>query len=388
MAALDALLFSCRRVVEQRDKFKKELYNMESATSGDNPWGDTAITSAPDPVMDSTSSPIAIANQLGKSLLPILWAASQKSQPRQSRVAASRWSSDLLMDLDLIQATHILSFLAGDSDVTASAIAREGLSLHDEGSDKPKNSSTNVIGDFEELVHILIPEDDHTNKSALQPTFWDFSSNGKAVAVKCLLRSYLDDFNGGDGDALCVFMGVLTKCLAWKDTTGGNDDVLDACSEALSVCMGSPVARNMIQSSSLPLGWEGLRDLILSTTSAKAKRFLADTFGTFLMDTPLLGTRWMEVVAESLSLSSSCLVVDHLKPSSDTQGAALLGGTCIRLVRLYQNLTRPEICKMASSLLTRFGSALTNADDMIGNVFCDAIYISCSGGFVSEVHDR
>ena len=384
-AALDALLFACRRIVEGRDEVRKVQQNQIISSRDINPWGEnassinSAATENTDSQSEGTMSPIDIANQLGKSLLPILWAASHKTQPRQSHVAASRWSSDLLVDLDVINATHILSYLAGDTDVTAAAIAKEGLGI--------QGSKNIVIADFDELIHALISEDEQMETATSLPTFWDFSSAGKAVAVKCLLRSYLDDFNGGD-TGLRALMGVLTKCLASKDTRT-NEDLIDACSEAFSVCIeASSVARAMIQSSSLHFGLKDLRDLIMTTGSAKAKRFLADAFGNFLMDAPLLGSQWTEVVTEALAFASTSLALEPLKPSNDVQGAALLGGTCVRLIRLHPTLIKHDTYDMASELLERLGSALTNADDLIGNVFCDAILLSCSDGLEMELHDR
>ena len=71
-------------------------------------------------------------------------------------------------------------------------------------------------------------------------------------------------------------MVVLTKCLTLK---GIGKSLEESCSEALSVCIGtSAIARSMIQSSSLPLGLSDLRDMIVNSGSAKAKRFLADAF--------------------------------------------------------------------------------------------------------------
>ena len=372
-AALGELLFACRRVVERRDELKKE---QETLPATINPWENLDSSTTQNAQLAEISH---IANQLGKSLLAILWTASNTSQPRQSRVATARWSSDLLIHLDVTNATHILSFLAGDTDVTASAIAKEGLGL--QGS---KNIS---IGDFDELVQTLISEDDAMTTTTSRPTFWDFSPNGKAVAVKCLLRSYLDDFHGGE-DGLRSLMVVLTKCLTLK---GIGKSLEESCSEALSVCIGtSAVARSMIQSSSLPLGLSDLRDMIVTSGSAKAKRFLADAFGNFLMDTSLLGSQWIDVVTDALSISSKSLGIEPLKPSNDVHGAALLGGTCIRLVRLHPTLITPNSYDMASKLFERFGGALPNLDDMIGNVFCDALFLSCSGGdkFKLELHDR
>jgi len=373
-AALDALLSACRRVVERRDELKKE---QEQISATLNPWENFSNSRTKNPPSAEISS-IVITNQLSRSLLPILWTASNISQPRQSRTATARWSSDLLIYLDVINATHILSFLAGDSDVTASAIAKEGLGL--QGSKKV------FICDFDELIQTLISEDDEMMTTTSRPTFWNFSPNGKAVAVKCLLRSYLDDFHGSE-EGLRPLMGVLTKCLTLK---GIGTSLEEACSEALSVCIGSSaIARSMIQSSSLPLELSDLRDMIITSNSAKSKRFLADVFGNFLMDTPLLGPQWIDVVTDALSYSSTMLAVEPLKPSNGVHGAALLGGTCVRLVRQNSTLIRPSSFHMASTILERFGSALTNVDDMVGNIFCDALFLSCSGGdkLKPELHE-
>ena len=384
-AALDALLFACRRIVERRDEIRNDQQNQISSSEGVNPWGEIASRSNPcsetsknTSRSETDTSPAAIANQLGKSLFPILWAASHKTQSRQSRVAAARWSSDLLADIDVINATHILCYLAGDMDVTAAAIAKEGLGI--------QGSKSITIADFDELIEALIPDGKQMETTTSLPAFWDFSPSGKAIAVKCILRSYLNDFNGGEG-GLRALMIVLTKCLASKDNVR-NEDVIDACSEAFSVCVEtSSVARVMIQSSSLYLGLRDIRDLIINTSSAKAKRFLADAFGNFLMDTPLLGSQWTEVVTDALTFASEALAVEPLKPSNDVQGAALLGGTCVRLTRLHPTLVNDNTHDTVSNILKRMGSALTNTDDMIGNVFCDAIFLSFSGGFTMELHN-
>ena len=111
-------------------------------------------------------------------------------------------------------------------------------------------------------------------------------------------------------------------------------------------------------------------------------------FGNVLMDTSLLGSQWINAVTEAISISSDLLAEDPLKPSNEIHGAALLGGICIKLIRLHPTLVRTDSYDMASKLWDRLGSALTNVDDLIGNVFCDAILLSCSGGFTIELHDR
>jgi len=377
-AALDALLYACRRVViEERQKVR------EGQCHQLNPWGGNAsdtnsATVGANAIQSETiKSPLSIAQQLGKSILPILWTSSHRSQPRQSHIAAARWSSELLLDLDVVNGTHILSFLAGDNDVTASAIAKEGLGLQD--------SKSSAIADFDELIRVLISDDDQIETETSLPTFWDFSPSGKAVAIKCLLRSYLDDFNGGES-GLRSLIAVLTKCLGSTETNK-NEDVIDACSEAFSVCVSQTVGRKVVLFECPNFGLNDLMNMIVTTSSAKSKRFLADAFGNFLMDTTLFDSKWTDIINGALAFASNILELEPLKPSNGVQGAALLGGTCVRLTRLHSALIGDETYGMASKLVKRLGGALSNADDMIGNIFCDAIFLSFSDGLALELHN-
>jgi hypothetical protein len=366
-AALDALLFACRRAVDGCNQHKY----MVQPSLADNPWGLSSSNSRRLQAQNLDES--LLSKTLAKSLLPILWNATRKSQSRQSRVAAARWSSVLLLDLDVINGTHILCFLAGDSDVTASSIAREGLGL-------TETKDTN-IADFSGLVEAIL-----TTTTASRPTFWGFSSEGKAVAVKCLLRSYLDDFHGEGEEKIYSLMDVLARTLEDKSTNG---DLLDSCSEALSVCVGaSAAARSMIQSSSVCLGVQDMTHLILSASSSKARRFLADAFCNLLMDVSLFNSQWVYCVSEAMSTSAGILKKEPLQPSVDVHGAALLGGVCIRLFRLNPDLVRSDEWGTASRTLSRLGDGLLNADDSIGNVFSDAVLLACSGDPVPKLHER
>ena len=376
-ASLDALLLACRHVVERMIELKKE---QEKLLVASNPWDRSSTSIINDSLPLVKVPPVDIANQLGKSVLPILWTASNNFQPRQSRIAAAHWASDLIDGcLDVTDATHILSFLAGDTDATASAIAEEGLGLR-----KPKKVS---VADFDALIQVLVPKEGYTMTKKLRPTFWEFSSKGKAVALKCLLRSYLFDFHGGE-QGLNSFMFILTKCLTMKGKI--TSSLEEVCSEALSVSIGtSATARSLIQSLSLPLGLSELRDMIISSNSSKTKRFLADAFGNFLMDASVIGSHWIDIVTNALSISFQILKTDPLKPSNEVHGAALLGGTCIRRVLQHSTLVSPDTYNIASQVFKRFGIGLTNLDDMIGNIFCDAIFLSCSGDdeFKFDIND-
>ena len=197
-STLDALLFACCSIVEAE---KKDVVHSQIALPSDNhnPWGSTANEQS---ITGNSVSSSSLAPELAKSILPLLWNAAQKSRPRHSRIASAKWSADLLINLHVTNGTHILCYIAGDSDVTASAIAREGLGLFD--------ATYSKVAEFSELVPVIACDGDGMSRH----TYWDFSSKGKAVTIKCLLRSYLDDFHSDDEETLQQFMSLLTKTLA------------------------------------------------------------------------------------------------------------------------------------------------------------------------------
>ena len=143
VAALDALLGAYCRVYVTSTSAVLKPSNMKDVSTMEidepepsNPWSQIAAPMVSDAKMQvvatANTSDLARASDnqgLARALLPLLWSAAQSSQPKASRVAAARWSSDLLKSLDLPNACHILCFLAGDKDVTAASIARDGLGL-------------------------------------------------------------------------------------------------------------------------------------------------------------------------------------------------------------------------------------------------------------------
>jgi hypothetical protein len=365
-ATLDALLFACCRIIETE---KNEVVRSEmiASTSG-NPWGTVVNRPKSDP-----SSP-RLSTQLAKSILPLLWDAAQKTRPTHCRIAAARWSTDLLIKMDVASGTHILCYIAGDSDVTASSIAREGLGLDDE-----LQSNT---PEFSELIFTIVSDSVRgTTPDTSRPTYWDFSEKGKAVTVKCLLRSYLNDFHNDEEESVQLFMSLLAKSLCKELGESGSDDLLDASSEALSICLGeSNAARAMIISSSLSLGVLDIRDLILSASSSRARRFLANSLANLMVDASLFQSGWMDIVLQSSSSSFDVLKTEPIKPSIEVHGAALLGGVCVKLIRLNSTLISPVGWGFAMKILTRLGDGLVNKDDYIGNVSADSILLCSSGG--------
>ncbi|KAL3920918.1 MAG: hypothetical protein SGILL_003023 [Bacillariaceae sp.] len=354
-AALDAVLFACRRATEVPEPVPPRVLDPVHA----NPWATTANQQN-----DAASSFSELPQQLARSTLPLLWGASRPAQPRQSRVAASRWASDLLMSIDVVNATHILCFLAGDSDVTAAAIARDGLGLS-----KEKNAA---VADFGEICEVILSGGDTHSR----PTYWDFSPQGKTASLRCLLRSFLDDFHG-EGSALRSFMQVVTETLL---TDMNDKDLQDTCSESILICVAaSSDARTMIASGLLPLGVEILRNLAFSASSSMARRFLAEAFGKIMEDPDELESLdWQSILKQTSGTALNYLTTQPLKPCSETHGAALLGGTIVNIVRKHSSLVTSDVLMESTQVLINLGEGIMHRDDTVGNVCADGILLAFS----------
>ncbi len=132
-SALDALLSAYVRVVTSisentrsvdDEKPNTKAVSIPSATT--NPWADIQIN---DVVMEKKKDDAKEREVLSRSLLPLLWTSSRRSQPKSSRIAAARWSNELLIHLDIKNAIHLLCFLSGDDDASVSIIARKELGV-------------------------------------------------------------------------------------------------------------------------------------------------------------------------------------------------------------------------------------------------------------------
>jgi proteasome component ECM29 len=345
VAALDALLASYCRLVSKDGNAVQTKEDTTKPAVVDNPWGQMA--SDPTPVMSGNEITTAVPKaELAKLLLPLLWNAAQHSQPKQSRVAAARWASDLLTLLDLTSACHILCFLAGDSDVTAAAIAREALNVGKLSSGGHETSSSNKTpADFAELVGVLFSETSSSASSSWRPSFWEFTPKGRAVAVEYLLQCLLHDIYGGDDDAMQTFVSAIATSIIDATSHGRREylGLLDECAGALSLCLStSSLARSLVASKNIPLGPENIKELALGCNSSKARRLLAESWGYLYKDTLLWENDvWAETV--EAALRSCCELIERKGASvGNKHGAAFMGGACIKVYRQHPTLNASD----------------------------------------------
>jgi proteasome component ECM29 len=359
VAALDALLAAYCRLINLDGSNLGTAAPIVETSDGtvtqadDNPWG--AVSVVTDATMeDNDTTRKSHQIELCKLLLPILWNAAQHSQPKQCRVAAARWASDLLWILDLISACHILCFLAGDSDLTAASIARDALtSGKDAQNEATSEASSKAPADFSKLVGVLLTENKAiVNNSSWRQTFWQFTPQGQAVAIEYLVHCLLHDIYGGDDDATITFVSAIATSILNATSNSRREylGLLDECAEALSLCLSTSVlARTFITSPGSPLTPSTIQELSLSCNSSKARRLLAESWGQLYLDTSLwVNDEWHTAV--EASLRSCCdLIQGNASSVGNKHGAAFLGATGIKVYRRHSTLLSSEsICSLVS----------------------------------------
>lgn len=339
VAALDALLASyCRLLSFDKGSGPNatkaehmEVAAKPTSTLDNNPWSQG--TSAAMEV-DSRDPNFGLAYELPQLLLPLLWTAAQHSQPSQSRVSSARWASDLLSTLDLTSACHILCFLAGDSDVTASALARDALGCGD-GTSNKEEQAAKPLADFSDMISLIFTDTNVPKGGSWRPSFWDFTPKGKSTTVEYLLQCLLHDIYGGDEEPTQVFLVALSTSIIDASLHTRRDflGLLDECSAALSLCLStSTFARSVILSGSAPLNATSIQELSLRCPSSKARRQLAECWGHLYNDAALHeNSVWVSTI--QIALQSCCDIVEGNSSVGEKHGAAFLGGTCIKLCR-------------------------------------------------------
>lgn len=429
VAALDALLGAYCRVyvasssetTNDGDEKETTLTRMEvdnaNAVEESNPW--SSLVSAPTVSDTKMAIPSSFSNNttmrdsggLARSLLPLLWSAAQSSQPKASRVAAARWSSELLKTLNLPNACHILCFLAGDKDGTAASIAREGLGLDNtigEAYDEYEQDGSDGLPDFSDLSVVLFSETSSSQSMSWRPRYFDFSYHGKAAALRFGLGCLLSDLYGGEDDAVALYVTALSRTLRHFGTARGGRgsahgresiDLLDECSICLAGCLStSRFARSMILSGRAAIGLEDLEALAILADSSKARRYLAEACGHIYEDRDL----WQSVPGVEVGLSEwveKCRILQPLKTCAkqlkdmqtelfqigEVHGAAFLGARCCRSFRLLasskkaeSNTAIDECWESANSIIESLGRGTLHSDEIIGNAFSQGMSIALS----------
>ena len=184
-------------------------------------------------------------------LLPLLWRAARRSQPKSSCLASARWSRELLLRLDDTSAFHLLCFMSGDDDATVVAIAKQALgvdktmgednilSLETPDAEKDREGDMTVQVAFSVLMGVIVG----SSSMDIWPKYSNFPVIAKAVTIRFLLQSLFSEVNiytdKDDGSALKEFVAVILRTLAtYKGRTLSRDEsnLIDECAVALASC--------------------------------------------------------------------------------------------------------------------------------------------------------
>jgi hypothetical protein len=142
------------------------------------------------------------------SVASTLGNAAQPSKTKASRVAAATWAGKLLKLIDIPNACHLLCCLAGDLDVSAAVIAREGLAL-DKKIGEPHEATTDMtVPEFAGIARVLFVSTDK-KATAWRPRYFDFSEHGKAAALRFGLNCLLNDLYDADQSAIEMYIRAL-----------------------------------------------------------------------------------------------------------------------------------------------------------------------------------
>lgn len=394
VAALDALLGAYCRVYTDKD-VEQRKQDTEHQRVTENPWIDAATKKK-----KHEYTPPVHNIELSRSLLPLLWTSAQSFQPKASRVAAARWSSELLRKTQLSTACHLLCFLAGDGDVTAASIAKKGLGLSKASSGiSTTEVGENSLPEFGEFAQLVFHKGPSSTLGQLH-RYWSFSFQGKEAALRFGLRCMLNDLYDAENDAISLFLSTLTETLemfaheATRSSSAGSSlSLLDEVSSCfLTVLQTSQFARRSILNAS-SFGLAELEALVFKSSSSKARRQLAGALGALYEDTSVSrdinaqhnenGNQIIMLsLGRSLALCSENLysLNSNVSTTSQIHGASFLGGHCVRALRL-KNETDVKTGKhweAAAMIASHLAKGTTCSDDTVGNACADSLAIAMS----------
>uniref|UniRef100_A0A7S4MII8 Non-specific serine/threonine protein kinase n=1 Tax=Odontella aurita TaxID=265563 RepID=A0A7S4MII8_9STRA len=402
VAALDALLGAYCRVL------KKKGGSMVNSSSPKNPWQQTSVPAGSSASMSHNDAHPA-HQTLSKSLFPLLWSAAKTSQPKSSRLAAARWASELMKSIDLVNACHILCFLAGDPDVTTASMARDGLGLGvetiDEEGDIMKALDANSSVSFSDIVSLLFLKRDSASNSSWRPNYYNLNEKGKCAALRFALICLLNDLYGGDElvrDFIAAISSSLVELNSNKDI-----DLLEECAICLRSSLAtSKSARQFVAQDDSLVDCKAIGNLALSVTSSRARRHFAAACGILFEDIDIWGRMVQETAPEpsidfkkwsDLSgVSAALLLVSrklnemqtNLFMASEVHGSAFLGASCVRALRSATGhpaiISRTcsdsttNLWAYAASITAALGRGTAHSDDSIGNACSRALSIALS----------
>jgi proteasome component ECM29 len=430
VAALDSLLAAycraCIAIPVVKAQYKEDFLDTGVGVDvkySSNPWLSTPTT-VPEPLLPvaERDSLRVDGTGLANALLPLLWNAAHNFQPKASRLAAARWASDLLKELDLVCGYHLLCFLAGDPDSSSASIAREGLGLSKLSEISHESALTSVpadfvpgtLPDFGTFVDKMFKLD--TPIAGRQLHYWDFPLKGKAATLRFSLRCLSNDLYGGENKAVATYLSTILKTLQEipGDTTvasaspaaqGGGTfiDLLDECAACLLVTLTtSSFARDELSrrdtACSFPCSVGDIESFAIRSSSSKARRYFASACGQVLENSLPHGAgetfdsflEWIDRsnLLNSLTMCSQSLrevELQHATPSA-LHGSAFLGAHLVRAFRLRSAHVRiirdsksvDGLWSYVSNVLTLLGKGLQHRDDIVANACADSLAIALS----------
>eukprot|EP00986_Skeletonema_menzelii_P019099 scaffold27064_cov167-Skeletonema_menzelii.AAC.1 len=406
-SALDALLGGYTRVIALLvEKAKKDMLAEELSAKNNvsvNPWADLS-TNGSGSVSVETKGNKDITASLARSLSPLIWNAARRSQPKSSRLAAARWSHELLSHIDAPNAYHLLCFLSGDDDATVSMIAKQAMGVDKTmGEDMILSSWTkddSNIPSFGEIMTSVV-------RSKSRPKFKEFHLRAQAASLRFMVQSLFSEesFYGDDfgGDELCTFVSVILETLSsykGRSLSREETDLVDECSICLSACTSSSTeGRSLVRNFNDDVGF-GFNDIsmqALRSHSAKARRHFSEVMGhlyedrTLWTDSPssFAVSDWIDVTG-LMKMANLCKTKLHtmFEPSillGEVHGAAFLGSQCVRALRLAEAGKGQDVedgtsdCwAVCADIVSLLGKGLMHSDAAIGNACSRAIVIAFS----------
>lgn len=408
IAALDSLLASYCRIVAKLSTGSESLEQVPKI-SGENPWMQVVPT-------DEDLSKKRNADNLSKLLQPLLWNAAKTTQPKASRHAAAKWASELLKQVDLKNACHILCFIAGDKDGASVALAKDALGLSSQMGDDislTSNGKDIVTPDFVDLIDVVFSDRD-VDASKWRPSYWDFSPRGQGTALRFGAMCLLGDLYGNDDEVFGVYLSKIGETLqSFRQSNNGlsrkdkdSIELLDEASISLVFCLKeSSFARQTTVRHACKISHGDIAELATTAASSKARRYLASALGCILEDISIWdcsedASKWVrntkigDIVRNCSSKmkkvsSNNCIV-------NEIHGSAFLGATCIRALRLLE-VTKDTMCdeldqcfQYNASILNSLGTGLLHQDEVVGNACSKSIAIafSCDQNDAISLHSH